>query len=307
MQKNKGTKDKMDRKEKNPTPSRRLERSVRWGLTGLLLANVAAALFYRGLVLNHLEQTSALFIGLPLGLGLMLIQLTEVRSTVGAVLRGNLIFFCIVAPLLGEGSVCLLMAAPIFIAVSLVVVAARNRANPSAAWLLLLILPVVMGAYEREANLRGDGIVTVSSRILRPGAVADWVTRTQKAAVPAPSQSRFLNIGFPVPESYRIEKGQATVQFSLSEGVRGAWKARVSPLADGAHFDVLSDDSKLIHWVKFIDSDVHVSEASPGMVQIEQTTRFQPLLHPLWYFVPAERFAVGQAHIIAADTWAAAR
>jgi hypothetical protein len=286
-----------------PAPEGLLKPWTRWGLTALLVMNGLVALAYRGLFLANLEQTSALFIGLPLTIGILIINLSRTKSTYGAVLRGNLIFLCVTAPLLGEGSLCLLMAAPIFIAVSLAVVAASKAAGNSAAWLLALSLPLLLGAFERQANLKGDNVQTVQSSLIRPGRVQDWVGRTRLATKPASTDSRYLKLGFPMPLSYSITDGLATVQFSEAEGVKGAWSARVLPKARGTRFEILKDESKLSHWVRFIDSEVEIFEAGPGMVRIEQNTRFQPLLHPLWYFVPAERYAISQMHTMTADTW----
>jgi hypothetical protein len=295
---------KLNATEEKAAKPERLSPNYRWALTGVLIANAILALLYRSLSLEGLEQTSALFIGLPVVLGLLIVHLSRARSNYGAVLRGNLIFLCVVSPLLGEGSLCLLMAAPIFIAVSLAITGIVSKTGKHAGWILVLVLPFMMGLDEREANLNGKNIQTVSTVLLRPGTVQDWVGRTQRAATPAATENAFLKLGFPLPEAYRIDRGVATVSFSLSEGVRGPWTAKVSPAPDGVRFEVLRDQSKLAHWLRVMDSEVHVSQAGPGMVRVEQSTRFQPLLHPLWYFVPPQTYAVRQMHVICADTWA---
>src|SRR5437868_64665 len=87
----------------------------------IIVAIAAAGTAYRLLVLKHLEQSAALFIGIP-SLIVILITLTSRPKNVTLMIcKVMAIALLMSAPLLGEGFICILMAAPIFFVVGIVI------------------------------------------------------------------------------------------------------------------------------------------------------------------------------------------
>jgi hypothetical protein len=284
-----------------PRPSDRLGRGWRATATVLLLGSAATAIGYRLLVLGHLEQTSALFVGLPLLLGLLTAHLTHARSPYGRVLRADILFLAVVAPLLGEGSVCLLMAAPIWIGVTIFGVAIYDAVKHRAV-LGVALLPLAAGLAEHRAAGTHPVPMDVTTRTAVAGTASAWVDVVSKGVTPAPNHSRFLALGFPLPLAYRWNGDDGTIAFSRSEGVSGSWQVHRDLIVDGVRFTVIRDTTKVAHWMSVQTSEIRV-ESSGAEVVIVQTTRFVPLLSPGWYFDPAERFAIREAHRLAIESW----
>jgi hypothetical protein len=98
-------------------PKVRLPRSLRVVLLAALAITGVSALAMQLLTVGRLRDTTAFFVGLPVLLGVLTIQLTRTSSPLGVAMQSSVIFLAIVAPVLGEGSICLLMAAPLFLGV----------------------------------------------------------------------------------------------------------------------------------------------------------------------------------------------
>ena len=280
---------------------RRYSHPVRVLLTIALVASTVAAV-YRGLEAGKLEQTSALFLGLPLLLGLLTVHLVRVRGLHGAVLRGNLVFLTVMAPLLGEGSICLIMAAPLFLTVSHSVAAFAQNLSPGGRASLFLALPVTLGIGHQE-RAAAPAPERVRSVHVVAGDVEEWRQRVRGAAPLAVVESKFLRLGFPLPERYQVEGELARIDFSESEGVRGSWFVENRPHPLGVDFVVVSDTTKIAHWLTGLRSRVRIHPERAGTVRIEFETEFVPLLHPKSYFVPLQRLALQRAHDLGLACW----
>src|SRR5260370_26430497 len=95
------------------------EKTNRWALPILALAITAGCLMYRILVMKRLEQPSLLFAGIPALLAVIVGCTPKAKTLIGGTLRATTFFLLLSAPLLGEGFICIVMAAPIFYAVAL--------------------------------------------------------------------------------------------------------------------------------------------------------------------------------------------
>src|SRR5512147_1110095 len=88
----------------------------------LVIAGAAAASFYyHVLVFHHLEQTSALFIGIPTLIAAICVLTAKPQSATGTALKSVTLFLCIAGALLGEGFICIIMAAPLFYLVAILI------------------------------------------------------------------------------------------------------------------------------------------------------------------------------------------
>src|SRR5438552_3669092 len=119
---------------------------ARWSLVFLILAVTAGSVIYRLITYNKLEQTSALFIGIPAVLAILLALTPKAKSVKGGIIRGITLALLLSGPLLGEGFICIIMAAPIFYGVGLfigvLVDEYRQNRQTTISCLVLIFLPM---------------------------------------------------------------------------------------------------------------------------------------------------------------------
>ena len=97
------------------------KRKPMWRWIGACVVMAVASVGYRLLVLGHWEQTSLMFVGLPLLLAIGMSFTPPARTITGGIMRGITFFLLALGLLLIEGFICILMAAPLFYAVGLIV------------------------------------------------------------------------------------------------------------------------------------------------------------------------------------------
>src|SRR5580765_3352353 len=100
---------------------------------GLILLLAAGSISYRLLVVHHLEQTSAMFIGLPAILAIGVALLPRSESATAAIVKVLSIFLLLSGVLLGEGFICILMATPLVLGMGAIIgVIIDNNRRPGA-------------------------------------------------------------------------------------------------------------------------------------------------------------------------------
>jgi len=106
--------------QKQSTLSR--QGSTRW-IAGafLITALIVGAFAYRVLMNSGFGHTSLLFIGIPAILALLLVLAPHPKSATGSILRGIVLALLLIAPLLGEGYLCILFASPLFLGIGLII------------------------------------------------------------------------------------------------------------------------------------------------------------------------------------------
>jgi hypothetical protein len=119
-----------------------------WNLIILILAVAAGSVTYRLVLFKKLEQTSMLFIGIPLLIAAILEMTPKSKTAIGGILKGITIVLLLSGPLLGEGFICILMASPIFhlvgIVIGAVVDAGRKRRGATLSFAPIVLLPMAL-------------------------------------------------------------------------------------------------------------------------------------------------------------------
>ncbi len=276
---------------------------AQWTLAGIIVAFAAGGIAYRLLVKHRLEQTSALFIGLPALVALILALTPRAKSVMGIVMKGTTIALLLSAPILGEGFICIVMAAPIFYLVAFIValVIKRIRSNPDlgpGGMLGLPLVPLLLmsleGTHPSLSFSRQESVTVVRRVAGRPEDVERLLAAPPRFAAPLPL---YLRLGFPRPVAARGEglKGgdERIVHFAGGEGRPGDLRLRVEEHRPGAViFRVVSDGTKVAHWLNLGSSEVQFREVAPGETEVSWTMRYERLLDPAWYFGPWERYGV---------------
>lgn len=281
-----------------PKPSRR------WSLVALTLILAVGTLTYRLLVSKHLEQTSALFIGLPAVLAILIAFTRPARSATGVILKGMTVLLLLSGILLGEGFICIVMAAPLFYLVAFIIgqaidMAERQRERRKTTGLYgLILLPFISMSMEGvHPSLSFSRAETIAVERVIQVAAADverQLSSTPDFEEPLPL---FLRLRFPRPQAAwgdGLEPGAfRALRFSAPDESPGILVVRVSDRSPGfVRFIAESDTTMVAHWLDWRSVEVRWEPASPEATRLRCTVRYDRRLDPAWYFGPWERYAV---------------
>ncbi|MGA2048925.1 MAG: SRPBCC family protein [Terracidiphilus sp.] len=276
---------------------------AQWQLVVLIVAFAVGAFVYRELMHEHLGHTAAMFVGIPVLMAILLALTPKAKTATGGVLKGITLALLIVAPLVGEGYFCILMASPLFYAVGIAVgvVMDENRKNKNAklSCLALILVPMSLEGVVPGLSFNRAQTVEVSRMVDAP---ADAVQR-QLAQSPdiAKALPRALRIGFPRPLNawgQGLKTGaMRTIHFAGAEGdPPGDLAMRVAARSSGyVRFETVSDSSKLMQWIAWDSSEVQWKPVDDRHTMVTWRVHFERQLDPAWYFVPLERAAVHEA------------
>lgn len=274
--------------------------SYQLSLIFLILALAGASVAYRLIVWKRLEQTSLMFIGLPALLAVVLAVSPKAKTVMGGIMRGITLFLLLSGVLLGEGFICIVMAAPLFYlvggCVGAIVQSNRKRFDSTTRsfLLLLLLLPMSLEGLSPALSFNRDEAVEVSQIVSgSPGEIQQALGGTPRMGLPLPL---FLRMGFPHPMSVSgtgLEVGKTrTIHFAGGEGRPGDLVLQVEESRPGyLRYAALSDRSKIAHWLAWRTSEVSWVPVDAQHTRVTWTLRFERRLDPAWYFGPWERYA----------------
>jgi hypothetical protein len=285
-------------------------------LVGLAFALAAGALLYRLLVWGRLEQTSALFIGVPTLLTIWVALLPPAKTGMGTAMRATTLALLMSGILLGEGFLCILFSAPLFYLIAYVVAYVvegyRGRrstdSSPGGSRLrALVLLPLLASSLEGVTPTlslnRREAVIAERVVLAEPAAVAAALAQPLRVAVPLPGA---LRIGFPRPDAAAggglVPGDERSVHFTEGEGrPPGTLRIVVVESSDRhAVFTVVEDTSHVTHWLRWREATVRWERAAPGRTRVVWTLVYERALDPAWYWRPFMRFfaSAAAAHLI---------
>jgi hypothetical protein len=282
----------------------------------MFLATAAASCVYRVLVDHHLEQTSALFIGIPTVLGILLAQTSPAGTFPGMVFKGVTFALLFAGIFLGEGFICLVMAAPIFFMIASLVMLVnwwfRRRLGraPDAKALGLIVLVLGPLSFEGTSDrLSWPRQEQVASRRIASASAAEIASRLAEAPRLERALPAFLRLGFPRPDGatgHGLCAGdRRVIHFSGGEGKPGDLVLEVVAARPGlVRFRAVADSTHIAHWLRWEEAEVRWQEIGTRRVEVRWSLRYRRDLDPAWYFGPWERFAVRLAASYLIDTLA---
>ena len=291
---------------------------ARANLVFIILAVAFASLFYRIMVIKRLEQTSLLFIGIPTVLAVVTALTPKAKSVTGSILKATTIGLLMSGILLGEGFICILMAAPIFylvgVVVGIVMDASKPKNKPTALSCLVVFVLAPMSiegtrpalSFPREESVAAERVVSASS-----ADVEQALSASPRVDLPLPL---YLRLGFPRPVEAQgggLRPGDLRrIHFAGGEGAPGDLVLEVAEAAPGrVRFRAISDRSKIAHWLAWESCDVEWSAVDAAHTRVVWTLRFRRSLDPAWYFRAWERYGVRLAaeHLIRANATPSSR
>lgn len=285
--------------------------SAQWTLVALIVAFTIGGVLYSLLMHHGLGHSAAMFLGIPAVLAILLALTPKAKTVTGGILKGITLALLIVAPLLGEGYLCILVASPLFyvvgIIVGIVVDKTRRDRSVTLSCVALVLLPLSLEGIIPALSFNRSQTVEVSRVV---AASADTVEH-QLALSPdiTTRLPRTLCIGFPRPlkaSGGGLEIGaMRTIHFAGAEGdPPGDLTMRVVASQQGyVRFETVSDTSKLTQWIAWTSSEVQWKQIDGAHSLITWRVHFERQLDPAWYFAPLERAAVHEAakYLIAAN------
>lgn len=300
----------MTEADEGPNPVSRAQ----WSVILLVIGFTLGALLYRYLRHEQLGHSAAMFLGIPAILAIVLALTPRAKSVTGGILKGITLALLIIAPLLGEGYLCILIASPLFyvvgIIIGLIVDWAQRRRGATLSCIALVLVPMCLEGVTPRLTWNRVQVVEVMRVLPAPAsAIEDSLSRPPNLQTPLP---RYLRIGFPRPlavsGSGLAVGSNRTIHFAGAEGdPPGDLVMRVGVREPGlARFDTVSDSSKLTQWIRWDSSEVRWSAIDASHTRVIWRIRFERQLDPAWYFIPWERSAVREAaeYLIAANATA---
>jgi len=261
------------------------------------------SLAYRLLHATNLDQTAALFVGIPslLAFAAAFVALRmHVDGIMGITVKTITIGLLLSGPVLVEGFICVLLAAPLFYAVGMLVALAirtgrklsERRQTRGAAGLLLL--PLL--AFSFEGTMPGTTVLreatsTAERTVLAtPAEVEAALTHEPHFDVPL---GPLLSMGFPKPADARgqglVPGDQRTITFVTGSGrQRDLVMQVVARGPDWVRFQPVSDSTKIAELLGWRSADVSWTDLGDGKTLVRWSLSYDRRLDPSWYFGPWE-------------------
>ncbi|MFF8766601.1 hypothetical protein ACF07Q_18955 [Nocardiopsis dassonvillei] len=304
----------------SPAPSR-----ARLLLAALVLAAFAALLALRIHHWGGLDQTALFYVGLPATIALLVVFTVRARSAMGVTMAVTTLCLALAGPLLGEGMVCLLIAAPLIYGVVAVVtwtagalVAWRDRSRHAlfaVPLLFVLALEGVAGTSLLPRGDRGEGHVLVPAA---PHEVAAALAAPPAYAAP---DALFLRaVPFPEPVSASgggLEVGDTrhvrfTPRRTLEPGAEPTprhMELRITGSevrGDGGRvvFEVV-EDTAFANWMDMRRAEA-VWRAEGDGTRLAWSIDYERTYEPSWYFGPIQSYTADLAAEYLAATFGAA-
>lgn len=279
---------------------------LQWNLFFGVLALGIGGFVYVMLRRQGLNDSAALYLGIPLILALAVSLLPVSKSAMGATMKGMTIALLMSSFVFREGYICIVFSAPIFYAVGALIAGsidyARKRKDdrtPRTAAIAVIIALLSLEGTTDVTTVPRENEVTVSKIVDAP---VDTI-RDQLSAPPRfeGNKPAFLRI-FPYPatitgQALKVGDEQKIVFVAYKHiwwtRVQGALTLKVSALSpDGVKFVAIGDDSYLSHYLEWQSSEVALQPIDSNHTRVTWTLAYRRNLDPSWYFGPMQRYAV---------------
>ncbi len=286
-----------------PEPDARPDRFAQQFIIVLIVTVAIGSLLYKFLQHESLGHSAALFIGIPATLAILLALTPRAKTATGGIVRGITFALLIIAPLLGEGYLCILIAAPLFYLVGILIGAivdwSQRKRSTTVTCLAVFMLPLCLEgvtpqlSFSRSQSVEAHATIAASaSQVIAALAQSPDL----HAALPKP-----LAIGFPRPLAASgaglIPGDMRIIHFSGAEGdPPGDLVMRVAASRPNyIRFEAVSDSTKLTQWIRWTSSEVELQPLDATHTAVTWRIHFDRQLDPTWYFTPWERAAAKQA------------
>jgi hypothetical protein len=278
--------------------SKRRQRILIWTAVVFVLIAICHRVFLSG----GMGQTGAMFIGLPALLAVGLSFTPRAKTITGAIMRGITFTMLLMGILLIEGFICILMAAPLFYVVGLVVgiccdrAKVRNDMNRYRCSLLGVFGLMALEGVVPQLSFDRENEVVVEREVA--GTLEEVRERLEfRPELALERLPGFLQLGFP-RQSGMEKVGADRWRILFEEGKDAPTELTVRVKDEGperVRYVIEEDGTKIAEWLTWQDGVWELEESTGGLVRATLTVRFRRELDPAWYFGPVERYGVEKA------------
>lgn len=280
---------------------------------GVLAAGVYA------LTARRFDHTAALYVGLPILLALGISLLPRSTSVTSGSLKWLTILLLLAMPVLREGYICVIFAAPILYIVTALIGALvdwqlRRRASrgriEASVLLALFVLMAFEGihpmmTFERRADVTRERVIPASveevrAQLARPFVIEHplpWFVRI----FPPPVEMTGSGLAAGDTRAFRFIYHR-WVYWNPREG----WARFVieRPNENHVRYRPVSDESFIGDYVRWQFADLKLEPVDAGHTRVTLHIAYHRMLDPAWYFGPLEHLSVGQAADVFLDNGA---
>lgn len=263
----------------------------------IVIALAIASLSYRLLSGMELKQTSLLFVGIPTLITLLLVKYSKKpNSAYGIAFLTITLFLLISGIFLGEGFVCILFMAPIFYAVTAILVwfyeFLKKKGKPKIY--SFAVLPVLFLLFQPSEFVKNKPVYTIKTE--KNVALDIELNLLNESPDFLENLPMFFKIGFPKPVSIEgsgLKKGDfRVIDFKSETKGIGELKLKVKEVSKNkVVFDIDSDKTHIGTWLTYKEIIVEIVEED-RVKKVIWTTVFTCDLGPSWYFEEFEKYAV---------------
>ena len=254
----------------------------------------ASSIIFRLISMGGYGHTSILFVGLPALITLLVIRYSGTPKTAqGTVFKIITLFLLMSSVVLGEGTICIIMAAPIFYGVGALVVLIRNQSKDKTY--SLIVIPAILVLLQPFGiNTQPEVQIVEVSKIYNHQISMNDFNKKPNLYLDYPL---FFKLGFPKPlgvDGCGIDVGDVRdIDFkSTTKGI-GTLSLEISE-SDDEHilFNIKKDDTHISHWLTWKRIEVNMVRMSGNQTKVTWKSEYICDLGPQWYFEPMERYAV---------------
>ena len=278
---------------------------ARIALAVVIGAVAIASIAYRLIHAHGLEQTAALFVGLPAIIAIVVVLGVSPGSAVGVACKAVTVGLLVSLIFLWEGVLCVMMSAPLFYAVAVMIASAFDWARHGrhtttiSCVVVVAVVPMTLEGVTPATTIDRRDAVRVTKVVHAP---AEAITR---ALFEPPRFDRVrpwhLDAAFPTPVSSRIERHGAATRWVVEmrggemflNGMEPATGDLVLDLVESrsgyVHWRAVSDSSHMTHFLIFREAVVEWTAIDATTTRVTWTLGYDRQLDPAWYFGPIER------------------
>ena len=267
---------------------------------------------FTGIVIGMLRSrglgdSALLYIGIPTFIALAFATTSRAKSVLGATLKAITFIILISGPILQEGFVCMIMAAPILYVVGALTawpIDHYRKKKTNAAKLNTFVLPALLVLMSMEGvfdETTLNRINTIEHTQIIDANVAQIKQRIASNRDIKPSRSLFGKI-FPQPNKINAEGisigDKHWTDISYLKWIywnenRGQTLFEVVENRNNfLRFRPVSDNSYLSSYLTWKDSRVFLQAVSDQQTKVTWQISFQRDIDPAWYTQPLQRYAV---------------
>lgn len=264
---------------------------------------IGAGFYISIMVFHRLDASAAFYIGLPALIAVLVIMTNPSVSPINATMKGITLALILSVPLLQEGFLCVLFAAPLFYGVGAIAAYIytgskhyKDKNKPVRAYAPMLLLAVIaMEGTTESLSFDRDTVVTVEKIIAAP--MDKVAAQLQLPATFDKDVPMFLRI-FPQPSDVEQVGDTQRMHFVYNKHIwfnarAGDVVFNISDRGENyIHSDVTSDTSYLSTYMDWKSSRVAWQAIDDTHTRVSWTIRYERKLDPAWYFAPMEEYAV---------------